>query len=48
MTKVSLAIIVGLLILGIAINMQQGGAATTATKLGYAPLAAYLAVAGIS
>ena len=48
MKKVSLGLIAGLLVFGIAINVQQGGRATTATKLGYAPLGVYLVVAGLS
>lgn len=48
MKKGSLTIMGGLLLLGFAVNLQQGGRATTATKWGYAPLAAYLVVLGIS
>jgi len=44
MSKGSLGLLIALLALGIIVNVQQGGAATTATLLGYAPLAACLVV----
>ena len=48
MKKGSLTIIGALFVIGAAINVQQGGHATTATKWGYAPLGLYLVVLGIS
>jgi hypothetical protein len=39
MTKGSLGLLGALLVLGIIVNVWQGGAATTLTWLGYAPLA---------
>jgi len=48
MKKISLTVVGVLLVIGIIINVQQGGAATTATKWGYAPLGAYLLYWGIS
>jgi hypothetical protein len=43
----SLGLLLALLVLGIIVNVWQGGAATTLTYLGYAPLALCLLVYGI-
>lgn len=40
----SLGLLLALLVLGIIVNVWQGGAATTLTYLGYAPLALCLLV----
>ena len=48
MTKVSLGLIVVLLIIGIVINVWQGGQANLATVLGYTPLVIYLVLCIIS
>jgi hypothetical protein len=48
MTKFSLGLILLLLVIGIVINVWQGGAANLITVLGYAPLGLYLGWIGIS
>ena len=48
MKKGSLTIMGVLLAVGFAVNLQQGGRATTATILGYAPLGLYLLALGLS
>lgn len=45
--RFSIGLIVVLLVLGILINVWQGGSATTLTYVGYAPLALYLLYIGV-
>lgn len=48
MNKGSLTLLGALLLLGIVVNVWQGGAANRITLLGYAPLAACLLLYGIA
>ncbi|MDO7888248.1 hypothetical protein [Hymenobacter cheonanensis] len=42
--KISFALVIALLVLGIGINVWQGGRANLITVLGYLPLLAYVVV----